>query len=331
MCDLIPFPTSTALGTTLIRIAHQLPTELPPPLAIQPPADRPGVAIRLATPTPLRTAVTRATLGRLDGLRPEDPAWPMDHFTWVDVTGAPVPGEVTTHDLLDLGIVHFPDGPVAVPGAWHQTALGTLDDGETGLSPIRLHTLLRLASSCLDWRGLDFLLQPDSASVFVVDEDMIASTAWALTHVARTTRALTCGRPDLPLRLLVLRGGGGDAAALEEALAERTRLVILTPTEIADWPTDLAPPDYLWMVPADREMIARQIATTWPGEVWGEEDPASFDPEHDDLPDADWLFERMLPSDEGLARLAATDIAAAFATSCPANALHELNRRVLAA
>ena len=329
MCDLIPFPNTTALGTTLLGIARRLPTTLPLPKVIQPPAHQPGVAIRLAEPTPLRTAMTRATLGRFNGLRPEDPAWPTDTFCWIDATGAPVPGKVTTHDLLAIGVVHFPDGPVAVPGAWELSAPRPLDDGESGPSPIRLHTLLRLAASCRDWRGLDDLLQPETASILVVDADMIASTAWALTHVARITRLRPGGRGDQPLRLLVLRGGAGDAAALAQAFAEKARLVVLTPNESLDWPEGLPPPTRVRMVPADRALISRQIDAMWPGVPWGKDDPQALDPL--ELPDMDWIFERELPTDESLARLTAADIAAALAESSPANALHALNRRVLAA
>ena len=329
MSKIIQFPAATALGTKLLKIARQLPATLPPPVAIQPPTVRPGVAISLAGGGPLRTALTRSTLGRFAGVRPQDPAWPTDTFTWIDAIGAPAGGEVTTHDLLALGVVHFPDGPVAVPGAWDWSAPTLLDDGETGPSPIRQHTLLRLAASCRDWRGLDDLLQPETASVLVVDADMVASTAWALTYVARVTRARPGGRADRPLRLLVLRGGGEDAAALAEALAEETRLVVLTTNESLNWPEGLPPPERVRMVPADRALISRQIDAMWPGVPWGKDDPQALDPL--ELPDMDWIFERELPTDESLARLTAADIAAALAESSPANALHALNRRVLAA
>ena len=329
MCDLIPFPNTTALGTTLLGIARALPTDPPLPVAIQPAADQAGVAIRLASEGSLRTALTRATLGRFAGIRPEDPAWPTDNFCWIDATGARVPGEVTTHDLLSIGVVHFPDGPVAVPGAWDWPAPAPLADGEAGLSPIRLHTLLRLAASCSDWRGLDDLLQPETASVLVVDADMIASTAWALTHVARITRARPDGRADQPLRLLVLRGGCGDAAALAKAHAEGARLVVLTTDESLDWPEGLPPPDRVRMVPVDRALVSRQIDAMWPGVPWGKDDLGTLDP--GELPDMDWILERELPTDESLARLTTADIADAFAESSPANALHALNRRVLAA
>ena len=327
MFPLVPLPATDALGARLLDIARALPAPVPAPRAL-PSEARPGVALRLADPAPLRTAVTRATLGRVNGLRPEDPAWPVDGFTWIDADGAPVPGEVTTHDLLSVGEVQFPTGPVPVPGAWPSPGPAPLARDGARLDPVRVHAILRLAAACRDRQGLDYLLQPEAASVLVLDEDMVAPVAWVLTHVARITRALPGGRAERPLRLLVLRGGAANAAVLASALAEDARLVVLATGPLPDWPAGITPPDWLGLPPIDGALISRQIAVTWPGVPWGRDDPEATAALPDGLPDADWLMEWPLPPDEPLARLTAADIAAAFSTACPAHALHEINRRL---
>ena len=329
MSLILSFPGTAALTSTFLATARALPAGLPPPMALQPPAAQRGTAIRLHPATPLRTALARATLGKVKGLTPEDPSWPVDGFAWTEATGLPLPGTVTTHDLLSIGTVHFPEGPVPVPGAWGSTVPTPLDDGETGVSPLRLHAALRLAAACGDREGLDLLLQPVSASVLVVPEDLIAPVAWVLTHVARITREVReTGHPGAPLRLLVLRGGAGDAAALRQALAERTRLVILTPGPLPAWPEGVAPPDWLGLPPTDAALIGRQIAATWPGEAWGDDDPGWSEPDLEDVVDEDWLIERTLPPEADLATLTAADIRVAFAAPDPAAVLHALNRCV---
>lgn len=310
---------SSPLAAELLASARALPDDLPPVCLLLPPQDRSDAQIRPANPTGLHAALLRATLGRFSGLRPEDPCGAVDGLVWTDAAGARIAGEVTVHDLLRMGAVHFPEGPLPVPGA--RVAPDRLVDCETGFGPRRLHAILRLAAACGDRHGLDLLLQPETASVLVVPEDMIASTAWVLTHVARIARPVRGTRhPDAPLRLLVLRGGGGDGAALEQALAERSRLVILTPGPLPDWPARLTPPDWLGLPPVDAALIARQIAATWPGVAWGDAEAGASDP--------DRPRERTPPPDETLARLTATDIAAVFASPGPVQALREIDRRL---
>ena len=324
MSQILAFPGATALSTTLLGIGRGLPPDLPPPMALQPPPDQPGSAIRLRHSTPLRRSFGRMALGNVSGLTPDDASWPVDGFVWLDAEGVPLDAEVTTHDLLAVGTVLFPEGSVPVPGAFGTPGLLPLEDGETGLGPLRLHTLLRLAAACGDREGMDLLLQPASASVLVVPEDLIATTAWALIHVARVTHPVRgTGQADAPLRLLVLRGGGGDGAALSRALTEETRLVVLTTGALPEWPEGVELPDWLGLPPIDGALIERQIAELWPDAV-PETEPD--DPEEVDI--ADWVFSNRLPPDAGLARLAATDLAAAFSEPTPEAVRHALHRLV---
>ena len=324
MSQILAFPGGAALSITLLGIARGLPPDLPPPMVLQPPPDQPGAAIQLRYSTPLRRSFGRMALGNVSGLTPDDPSFPVDGFVWLDAEGVPLDAQITTHDLLAVGTVLFPEGPVPVPGAFDAPGLLPLLDGETGLGPLRLHTLLRLAAACGDREGLDLLLQPASASVLVVPEDLIATTAWALTHVARVTHPVRgTVHPDTPLRLLVLRGGGGDGAALARALAEETRLIVLTTGALPDWPKGVEPPDWLGLPPIDGALIERQI-----GEVWPDAVPEAEPDDAEEVDIADWVFSNRLPPDEGLARLTATDLAAAFSESTPEAVRHALHRRV---
>ena len=325
----LPPPSWWPLADDLLAQARTLPDNLPPPTALQPDPRQPGAAIHVVTPSPVRRAKAQITMGAARGHIEFDEFSPLGPpFAWTDASGTIVPGEVTPHDLLSVGVVQFPDGARRVPGAWEAPGATPLDDGGTGLTPLRLHALLRLSAACIDQAGLDMLLQPRVASVLVVPEDLIAAVAWAILHVARVSRSL----PDVPgldrpLRLLVLRGGGGDRAALAAALAEGARLIILTTGAMPDWPECLEPPDWLGFGPIDESLIDAQFRATW-SETAAGDDPQPVDDAPDDI--EAWVFENTLPPAGGLARLTAEDIATAFSAPTARHARYLINQRVLA-
>ncbi|PYE80864.1 hypothetical protein [Pseudoroseicyclus aestuarii] len=302
MIPILPPVPCGPLAEALAATAMALPADLPPPPALQPPPDQPGAAIRLVARSPLHRALARSVLGATARLSPNAPSFPVSSaFAWIDAAGAIVPGAVTEGDLCRIGTVQFPEGPVAVPGAWPPSGPEPLDDGEVGFGPLRATALLRLAMAAVDQQGIDLLLRPEPASILVLPADLIAPTAWVLTHAARAS-----GDTEAPLRLLMLPGGGGDAAALDRALLEDGRLLILAAGPVPPWPEDVPPPDWLGLPPLDAALLAAQFRLTWPDEAGP--------------------CEAGLPPDASLARLTAADIALIFRELDPPAALDRLGR-----